>query len=341
VPLPQDCCCGTDRASYRAAVFDRLMRSFRPLGLLLFILGAAVVTAVNAFAAQSYVIVDSQTGYVLEERESKQKRQVGSLTKVATAMVTLDWAESRKGDLNQVATIPAEAFVGTTDNFIGFQVGDNVTLRDLLYAALVQSDNIAAYTLANHIGIALQSPVPAAPATKITPVTVFVAQMNVLAKQLHMERTRFLNPHGIDHNEKSLPYSTAADMARLTQYALRKASFRFYVSQKERQISFSRGGQQLKYLLRNTNDLLGSNGIDGVKTGRTARAGDCLILSAHREAEIVKEGETTMVTPRHLVVVLLGSPNRFVEGAQLVARGWQLYDQWAGAGRVVDPKKVL
>jgi D-alanyl-D-alanine carboxypeptidase (penicillin-binding protein 5/6) len=170
---------------------------------------------------------------------------------------------------------------------------------------------------------------------------VFVSQMNALAKQLKMERTRFVNPHGIDENVKPIPYSTAEDVARLTRYAMNKASFRFYVSQKERQISFHRGGRELRYLLRNTNELLGAHGIDGVKTGRTARAGDCLVVSANRESEILKQGENVTIFPRHIIVVLLGSSNRFGEGAQLVARGWQLYDQWAAAGRLADPKKML
>jgi D-alanyl-D-alanine carboxypeptidase (penicillin-binding protein 5/6) len=47
------------------------------------------------------------------------------------------------------------------------------------------------------------------------------------------------------------------------------------------------------------------------------------------------------VYPRHLMVVLLGSTNRFGEGAALMQRGWQLYDQWAAAGRMADPKKFL
>jgi D-alanyl-D-alanine carboxypeptidase (penicillin-binding protein 5/6) len=165
--------------------------------------------------------------------------------------------------------------------------------------------------------------------------------MNALGKQLKMEKTRFVNPHGIDDKVRPMPFSTAEDMARLTRYAMNKASFRFYVSQKERQVEFERGGQKLHYLLRNTNELLGRNGIDGVKTGRTARAGECLILSANRQAEIVKEGANTTVYPRHLIVVLLGSENRFNEGEQLVGMGWQLYDQWAATGRLVDPQKIL
>ena len=304
-----------------------------------FLASAAVLP--SAMAAQAYIIVDSKTGYVLEAQEARKKTQIGSLTKIATASVVLDWAEQKSGDLNQVVTIPQEAFAGTMENNIGFQPGDNITLRDLLYAALVQSDNIAAYTLAHHVGSQLGSLLPGDVSSKLTPANAFVAQMNALAKQLKMERTRFVNPHGIDKNVRPMPYSTAEDMARLTRYAMNKASFRFYVSQKSRQISFDRGGQRLSYVLRNTNELLGTNGIDGVKTGRTSRAGDCLVLSANREPEVVKQGEMITVFPRHLIVVLLGSTNRFGEGAGLVQRGWQLYDQWAASGRVADPKKML
>src|SRR5438552_3305023 len=224
------------------------------------------------------------------------------------------------------------------ENPIGFQPGDGVTLRDLLYAALVQSDNIAAYTLAYHVGSRLESIEAGA---KLTPADIFVAQMNALAKQLKMERTRFVNPHGIDYRVKPLPYSTVEDMARLTRYAMSKPSFRFYVSQKERQISFNRAGHPLNYMLRNTNELLGKMGIDGVKTGPSARSGQCLILYANRESEVVRNGQMETVYPRHLMVVLLGSTNRFGEGEALLQRGWQLYDQWASAGRLADPKKLL
>jgi D-alanyl-D-alanine carboxypeptidase len=295
----------------------------------------------SAFAAQAYVIVDAQTGFVLQEHESKQKRQIGSLTKIATAMVVLDWAEQKGGDLNQTVVIPPSAFVGTLENNIGFEPGDEIALRELLYAALVQSDNVSAYALASYVGSIIQGQVPAGQKSKLTAIDAFVTQMNALAKQLKMERTRFVNPHGVDQNVKPLPYSTAEDLARLTQYALNKASFRFYVSQKERQIAFRHAGKERRYNLRNTNELLGSQGIDGVKTGRTARAGECLVLSAVRESEVVKEGQGVRIFPRRIIVVLLGSTSRFAEGGQLVGQGWQLYDQWTAGGRLVDPKKKL
>jgi len=314
--------------------------SIRNFSLIVAGLGLLFASVSSAKAAESYITIDATTSYVLDKSQPDKKHQIGSLTKIATAMVVLDWAASGSGDLAQVAIIPESAFVGANTNNIGFQPGDTITLRDLLYAALVQSDNIAAYTLANHVGTALLGTAAnGGQSSRTTPVNYCVLQMNVLAKRLGMNRTRFLNPHGQDDKER--PYSTAADMARLARYAMNKAGFRFYVSQKEREISFGRGPRRLRYLVRNTNELLGINAIDGVKTGQTERAGQCLILSAAQPAEIVRQGETTLVTPRRLIVVLLDSPNRFGEGAQLLERGWQLYAQWAAGGRIADPKELL
>src|SRR5213595_1882328 len=188
--------------------FDAAMRFSHRFLTASIALIATAASLRSAAGARAFVIVDSQTGYLLEEQEPRKKLQVGSLTKIATASVVLDWAERKGGDLNQVVTIPQQAFVGSSENNIGFQPGDNITLRDLLYAALVQSDNIAAYTLAHHVGSQLGSLLPGDVSSKLTPANAFVAQMNALAKQLKMERTRFVNPHGIDKNVRPMPYST-------------------------------------------------------------------------------------------------------------------------------------
>jgi len=313
------------------------LRKSAPMALLL---ALALGGATSLRAAESSITIDAKTGFILEKLQPDKKRQIGSLTKIATAMVVLDWAARQGGDLAQVASIPPEAFVGSSENNVGFQAGDTVTLRDLLYAALVQSDNIAAYTLADHVGLALQRLVPpSGEATRGTPVDYFVLQMNALAKHLGMERTRFLNPSGLDGKEK--PFSTASDVARLTRYAMNNAGFRFYVSQKEREIGFGRGSGRLRYLLRNTNELLGRDSIDGVKTGRTQFAGDCLVVTAALPSEVAQQGTSTVVTPRRLIVVLLGSPDRFGEGAALLARGWSLYNRWAAAGRPIDRKETV
>jgi D-alanyl-D-alanine carboxypeptidase len=113
------------------------------------------------------------------------------------------------------------------------------------------------------------------------------------------------------------------------------SAFRFYVSQTERRITIQTAlGEETQYLLRNTNELIGRNAIDGVKTGTTRKAGQCLILSAARAPESRQEGERHIITPRRLNVVILGAAgDRFATGAQLMSRGWQLYDEWAAQGR--------
>lgn len=161
-----------------------------------------------------------------------------------------------------------------------------------------------------------------------------MVQMNALARRLSMNQTLFLNPHGLDTTERKPPYSTAVDTALLTRYAVSKPSFRFYVSQKERRITFTRGdGSQSQYLLKNTNELLGIDAIDGVKTGKTRKAGECLILSAARPPDSKKEGNTYTITPRRLIVVLLGSTDRFNTAAELLKRGWKIYDEMSEVER--------
>lgn len=278
--------------------------------------------------ARAYVVSDNTTGFVLDSVNAQKKLQVGSLTKIATAMVVLDWASAKGADLSGLAVIPGSAQALNTGSGVGFQPGDRCSLRDLLYAALMQSDNQAAEALADHVGRSLGG------GQEISAVDYFVAQMNALARRLGMLRTRFLNPHGLDGLERSLPYSTAHDIALLTRYAMGNSAFRFHVSQRERKITIvTAGGDQSQYMLRNTNEILGQNGIDGVKTGTTRKAGPCLVVSAARAPETRQEGDTHHITPRRLNVVILGAADRFPLAAHLLSEGWQRYEAWSAAGR--------
>ena len=280
-----------------------------------------------AGAAESYIIIDNQTGTVLASDNRDEKLPVASLTKIATAMVVLDFAKLKDADLSALATVPSVAFDNGVTSPIGLQMGDQMSLRDLVYGALLASDNVAATTLANHIGTLLPN------VEQLDPVGNFVAHMNALARSLNMRRTRFLNPTGFDSMEDAEPFSTASDMARLVRYAYDSAGFAFYVAQPSRQVHILRAGADIPVDIRNTNELIGQDGIDGVKTGRTRRAGDCLILSADRPPEVKREGEQVFITPRRLTVVLLRSPDRFGDGLALMRKGWSLYDAWAAGGR--------
>jgi D-alanyl-D-alanine carboxypeptidase (penicillin-binding protein 5/6) len=287
-------------------------------------LALASLTASHA-ASLAYVVSDSNSGVILDQANAQKKLQIGSLTKIATVMVVLDWATSANADLGQLATVPNEITQLGSAPGVGFQPGDTCALRDLLYAAMMQSDNSAALTLADHVGRALPGDLP--------PVDRFVQQMNALAKSRGMLKTRFLNPHGLDTLEKSLPYSTAEDLAKLTAYAEANSAFRFYGSQKERKITYNTATGPTTYLLRNTNELLGVADIDGVKTGTTQRAGQCVIISAAKAPESIQKGNTHYITPRRLIVVVLGSDDRFREAAAYLQRGWQYHESWSAAGR--------
>jgi D-alanyl-D-alanine carboxypeptidase (penicillin-binding protein 5/6) len=302
--------------------------------LYLFLASALMTTAL---CAESSIIVDNQTGRILEGVNANQKLPIASLTKLALAMVVLDWSQLKGGNLEQTATVPEEA-ISTTGgiNPLGLQAGDVLTLRDLLFACLLASDNVAAVTLADHLGRALPN------ATGLDPVGNTVAHMNALARQLGMRRTLFLNPHGLDTPEgQARPCSTAADLARLTRYAYSKAGLSFYVAQSNRDIHVRRGGASLGVQLQNTNKLLGNDNIDGVKTGRTSRAGDCIILTSEHTPEVTRQGDTVFTTPRRIIVVLLGGSNREQQGLALVQRGWALYNDWAAKGRQAKTSKSL
>jgi serine-type D-Ala-D-Ala carboxypeptidase (penicillin-binding protein 5/6) len=309
------------------------VRSIKFLGAIQAVL--ALASAAFVLAAESYIVVDNQTGMILASKKPNEKLQVASLTKIATAIVALDWAQLNKTDLSQMAVISSRAVRAGGINPVGLQEGDSLSLRDLLYTALMASDNVAATALAEFVGARLPN------AQGLAPVSNFVAHMNALAHTLGMKRTLFLNPSGSDNVEGTLPYSTASDMARLTRYVYSEADFPFFVSQKSRIVHVFRGAVDMPVELRNTNELLDQEGIDGVKTGRTGRAGDCLILSSERRPEVQRQGESVYVTPRRLILVLLGSQDRFGEGIALARQGWGLYEQWTAAGRQIKKNEAL
>ena len=299
-----------------------------------FVASAAPVAAQST----SFVMIDNQTGHILSSKDMNTRRQIASLTKIATAVVTLDAAELGKLRLSDRVVVPPGALEAGGVNPAGLEAGDIVSLRDLLYCAMMASDNVAATAIANHAGRILSNP------TGLPPVQNFTAHMNALARNLRMRRTLFLNPTGVDSMKGAVPFSTAADVARLARYAYTDPDFPFYVSQATREIDIERAGQMVPVTLNNTNRVLGRQGIDGVKTGMTSRSGFCVVLSSWRSPEVVKQGGQVMQTPRRIIAVLLGavsSEARFAQGESLIQNGWSLYEQWARAGRPVKEKNTL
>src|SRR2546422_985488 len=86
---------------------------------------ALVFPAIEAHAASmAYVVSDSNTGFILDQSNAQKKLQIGSLTKIATAMVVLDWATGSNADLSRQATVPASAVQLGAQTGVGFQPGD-------------------------------------------------------------------------------------------------------------------------------------------------------------------------------------------------------------------------
>ncbi len=286
-------------------------------------------------AAESYIVLEAHSGKVLLAANPDQKRPVASLAKVATAKVVLDWAEVSQTSLSVMATVPPSAVSFGGPNPLGLKPGDRISLRDAIYSTLLGSDNIAAYTLSNHVGSAILTRRRQGGDT----IKTFVKEMNQLAKALRMKKTRFSTPHGLD-SSRFKEYSTAADIARLCVHAMRDTGFTFYVKQKSRSISVTGvDGSRHSYKVRNTNSLLGQLGVNGIKTGFTAAAGQCIAVNAHKGPIVKKiDAKRSQIRKRDLVVVVLGSADRIGRAKQLITQSWPLYDQWLAAGTPVSPR---
>lgn len=275
----------------------------------------------------AWCVADTLDGKVVLAHNADQRRPVASLTKIATCVVTLDFLRQSRTDAGELMTVPMSAAALGTPSAVGLQPGDNISIRDALYAAMMASDNWAAETIAQHVGGRLSQAIGGAPGQ------AFVKQMNGLCATLGLKDTHFTNAHGLEIGGQQ-PYSTAADLTRLSIFAQRQAGFTFYTGQKSRAISWSRAGAPQRFTVQNTNSLLGRGNIDGIKTGTTAAAGPCLIISADKPSTVQKNADgSTSVTPNRLVVVALGAAqDRFSQAWQLLQDGWGQYDGWRAAG---------
>jgi len=279
----------------------------------------------------SFIVVEANTKKILNSFDPQRKLPVASLTKVATALVVLDWSSAAGVPLSTRVTVPANAapeVIGGA-SALGLRPGDSLTIRDALYSMLMASDNQSSMAVADFVGRDLLGRTGRAG----DPTEYFVFQMNSLAQRLGMADTRFTNPHGLDHLPGPKPYSTAVDMAKMSLDAVRRSAFLFYSGQKSRVVVVQGFQGERRLQLTNVNELVGRQAIDGLKTGTTLQAGPCLILTAARPPKIneLPDGRT-QVTPQRLVVVVLNGLDRFGKGGALLQDGWARYDAWYAAG---------
>jgi len=209
-----------------------------------------------AIKASALYLVELKSGRVLLEKNATRKLPPASLTKIMTALIALESAP-----LQEVVKIDERAVVHHSS--YNFKAGEEFLLRDLVTAMLVASANDACEAVAWHIGGDDKR---------------FVGMMNERAGALGLNDTHFANPCGFDAPGH---YSTAADLAKLTERALQQPIFSMMVRTLVRDIRTVDGGRQV--MLNSTNELLKDPDVNGVKTGYTSKAGRCLIASMFKD----------------------------------------------------------
>lgn len=208
-------------------------------------------------SARAAVLIDAETATVLTERNGHRRIAPASTTKIMTAIVALE-----RGRLDDVATVSKRA-ARINGSSMGLRAGQQFRLGDLLVGLMLRSGNDAAVAIAEHVGGTVEG---------------FVEEMNRKAIEVGATATHFVNPHGLDHPNH---YTTAYDLAVITRYAMRNPEFARLVAMRE--ASVVELDRPREWKLRNTNRLLFSYAdADGVKTGTTGRAGNCLVASATR-----------------------------------------------------------
>jgi D-alanyl-D-alanine carboxypeptidase (penicillin-binding protein 5/6) len=239
-----------------------------------------------AITASAGILMDAASGQVYYAKQGDARREPASLTKIMTAILAIEY-----GHMEEVVTVSRRAASVSVGQDIGLQPGDRLTLENIVKAALVYSANDSTVAIAEHIAGSEKE---------------FVRMMNAKALLLGAYNTQFTNTNGY-HNPNH--YTTAKDLALITRYALGIGKFRELVSTCETTVSWEDGREKT---IRNTNRLLrdGSyQGIYGVKTGSTPRAGDCLITAAVR-------------SDKKLIAVVLHSRNRYQDAVRLLDYGF-------------------
>ena len=261
------------------------------LGLTLWPSGAHVAAAARAadapdVSALASIVIEYPSGRILFDKNMHKRMPEASTTKIMTALLVL-----QRTTLTETVTIVADDLVG--ESTMGLTEGETQTVENLLYGLLLPSGNDAAMALARHVGATLTEP------AGVGPVERFVALMNRTAQQMGLADTHFVNPHGFDDPDH---YTSPYDLASITWYALHNAEFNTIVSTKY----WNAPG----HALQNTNEMLSRyDGANGVKTGWTEPAGNCLVTAATR-------GD------RRLVEIELNSPRMWDDSTALLDYGF-------------------
>lgn len=278
-----------------------LMMAVAIVFLTVFICPAYATNYVPDFdvTSETVYLENLDTGAVVYEKNASARVYPASLTKIMTAIVVLEHVKDLDAETAEYPLYIQDLLYGTNASLGGLIVGEKLSIRNLLYSALVQSANESAMILADYVGSGS--------------ISTFVDMMNAKAAELGCTGTHYTNPTGL-HNENH--YTTAHDMALLTKYAMQNDLFSEIVSTYAYDIGPTNKHDTL--MQYSTNRMLIPSSpyyygpIVGVKTGSTDEAGHCLI------SEAVSDGY-------HYLCVMMGSPTTATETYVNFTETRQLY----------------
>jgi len=215
--------------------------------------------------AEGAIVMEASTGLVLYEKNINQTYYPASITKIMTALLTIENA-----GLSEIVTLSKDAYykVELNSSRVGIEVGEQLTVQQALYAVLLMSANEVSYALAEHVGGTMEN---------------FVKMMNDRAREIGCKNTNFTNPHGLpDENHYTTPY----DMALITREAMKNETFRKIFGTRTYQIPPTNMKDEARPLRNHHKFILKQDyvydGCIGGKTGYTSKAKFTLVTVAKR-----------------------------------------------------------
>ncbi len=266
---------------------------------------SSITTMVRAEScpAKAMCLMEANSGRVLKEKNSSSHLAMASTTKIMTAITAIEHCD----DLDEFFEVSPKA-VGISGTSLYLKEGETHSIRNLLYGLMLTSGNDASVAIGERIGGRVEH---------------FVDLMNFTAHRLGASNTHFENTHGLDENGH---YTSAADLAKITSYALKNPVFRDIVSTQSKKITSGEGKE--RYLCNKNKLLRTFDGAIGVKTGFTDDAGRCLVSAAERD------GMT-------LVCVVLNCGPMFEECAKQMEEAFKTYQMEDLTKMVTFPKTIM
>lgn len=238
-------------------------------------------------SAQTAILIETNSGEALYEKNAEEKAYPASVTKVMTALLAIE-----NGDLDKMVKVSQKA-VGVEGSSIYLEKGEKITLRDLIYGLMLRSGNDAAIAISEEIGGSTEN---------------FVMMMNKRAKEMGALNTNFMNPNGLHDPEH---YTTAKDMAIISKAAMENSEFK-QVAETKSWVT-DRGEGKYNYFYNKNKVVYQYDGGTGIKIGYTKAAGRTLVASSERDG-------------MELICVVMNAPDWFQDTYKLMDYAYNQYE---------------